>query len=331
MKSFFLELVEKLTRSSDKVIRNKLYIFLICLGIAVFIWLMIKLSGEYYSNVSYPFRFTNIPAGKLMVENVDSTLSLKLKANGLQLFSIKYFKDHPTVNIDLNRVKLHRCRYKYGSYVLTSSLKSYIINQLEIADKIISVLPDSLFFVMENSEKKMSAVKTDLSISFKKQYYQYGDIVLTPDSVLISGLLSMIDTINFIKTKKIELSGLDKNVDIDIEIVKPLISKNIKYSTDKINVKIPVENYTESSIDLPIIQVGDSIRKIKTFPAKVTITYMVALKDFDRVDKSMFLAGVDCSKINAVNKILNVKLLRQADFVKVTEIFPENVEYIILK
>ena len=331
MRLVYLELVEKLTRSSDKVIRNKLYVFLVCLGIAVFIWLMIKLSGEFYSSVSYPFRFTNIPAGKLMVENVDSTLSLKLKANGLQLFSIKHLKKYPTVNIDLNRVKMHRCRYRYGSYILTSSLKRLITDQLQIADKVISVSPDSLFFVMENSEKKMVAVKADLSISFKKQYHQYGSIVVTPDSILISGLLSMIDTISFIKTKRIELSELYKNTDINIEIVKPLISKNIKYLTDKVNVQIPVENYTESSIDLPIQQVGDSIRKIKTFPAKAKVTYMVALKDFDRIDKSMFLAGVDCSEINAENKILEVKLFRQADFVKVTGIFPEKVEYIILK
>ncbi len=302
-----------------------------CFGIAVFIWLMIKLSDEFTSKVSYPFRFTNIPSGKLLVESSDSTLKLQVKANGLQLFSTKYLKKSPLINIDFNRVKLNRCRYKYGSYILTSSLKNYLINQLDITDNIISVSPDSLFFVMENSEMKMLAVKTDLSISFEKQYYQYGDIKITPDSIRVNGLLSIIDTINYIKTKRIELSELKKNIDIDIGILKPLISKNIKYSVDKVNVKIPVENYTESSIDIPIQQVGNSIREIKTFPAKVKVTYMVALKDFDRLDKSMFLAGVDCSKINTGNNILRVKLFRQADFVKVTEIFPESVEYIILK
>ena len=54
-------------------------------------------------------------------------------------------------------------------------------------------------------------------------------------------------------------------------------------------------------------------------------------KDFDRIDKSMFMAAVDCSKISEKNKIFEVKLLRQADFVNVTGIFPEKVEYIILK
>ena len=331
MRLVYLELVEKIISSVHKVNRNKLYVFMICLCIAVFIWLMIKLSGEYYTNISYPFRFTNIPTEKLMFENADSTINLNLKANGLQLFSAKYLKRHPTVNIDLSSVKMHRCRYRYGSYIITSSLKRSISDQLKFTEDINFISPDSLFFVLESCVTKKVAVETEMSINFKKQYYQYGDIIVTPDSIVLSGLFLMIDTIDFIKTKKIEFSEVKDNKDFNVEIIKPLKSKNIKYSTDKVNIKIPVENYTESSIFLPIQQINDSVNKVKTFPEKVKVTYLVALRDFDRVDEIMFMAGVDCSKISADNQTLELELFRYADFVKITGMFPEKVEYIILK
>ena len=331
MRLINLEFVKNLTASASKVKRDKLYIFLVCFGISVFIWLMIKLSGEYYSNVSYPFRFTNVPSGKLLVENVDSSLNIKLKANGMQLFNKKFLTRHSTILIDLEKVKINRCRYSYGSYILTSTLTKLISKQLKFSENEIRISPDSLFFVLENSENKMICVKPDLEISFKKQFQQYGDIVVSPDSILLSGSFSMIDTINFIKTKKIKFSDLSENTNVNVEIVKPLVSENIKYSAEKVNIKIPVENYTESSLDIPIQKIGDSLIKIKTFPGKVKTTSMVALKDFDRIDKSMFMAAVDCSKISEKNKIFEVKLLRQADFVNVTGMFPEKVEYIILK
>ncbi len=289
------------------------------------------MSKEYYSNIEYPLVYTNIPGDKLLTNSPDSTLILRVKSKGFRLFSIKYLKKHRAIGINLSRTNLRKSRYENTTYVLTSSLKKDIEKKLYLTDKLISISPDTLHFNIEEIVNNKIPVRPDISITYKKQYLLYDSIKLNPDSIIVRGSQETIDTIKFIKTAKIELLNLSENKSFALKIIKPITSPNIKYSTDTINVFIPVEKFTEATIEIPVGILNNDSINIITFPEKVQLTYLVALKDYKRIYPEMFSAGINYNENIKNNKNLKLKVSKQPDFVKITKIKPEKVEYIIFK
>jgi hypothetical protein len=118
-------------------------------------------------------------------------------------------------------------------------------------------------------------------------------------------------------------------VDLNIDLTK---EKNISVSPKKIVSYLKVEKFTESNIEIPINHNAAKINKsIKLFPDKVNVSYMVALKDYKRVNESMFRAVVDFTKLDlksAENKV-KVEISKFPSFVKINKIDPEKVEFII--
>jgi hypothetical protein len=327
----FIEFIKKVVTPKDEKFRNQLYIFLICFGISFFIWILIKTSKEYYSNVEYPLVYTNIPEDKLLTNCHDSTLILRIKSKGFRLFSIKYLKKHRAICINLSKANLRKSRYENTTYVLTSPLKKDIENKLYLTDELISILPDTLNFNIEEIVNNKIPIRPDISITYKKQYMLYDPIKLNPDSIIVSGSQETIDTIKFIRTSKIELLNLNENKSFPLKIIKPIISPNIKYSADTINVFIPVEKYTEATIEILISVLNNDSINIITFPKKAQLTYLVALKDYKRIDSEMFSVGINYNENIKNNKALKLKVSKQPDFIRITKIKPEKVEYIILK
>ncbi len=332
MKPNFNELIEKVKKLKGIKFKSNVSIFLICLGISILIWFLIKLSKVYPSTVDYPIIYTNIPKDKLMVKG-DTILSFGLRAKGFNLLSIKDFSRHYPISVDLSNLKLKKYGTIYKSYLLTSHVYNSIDRQIDFTDKLISISPDTLSFIFEDIIHKKIPIKSKLSISFKKQYKLYDSIKFVPDSIIISGPLSAIDTINYIETERKELNLLDKNKSLSLSLIKYRGKSKVTYSSDKVNVFIPVEKYTEANIELPIIVLNDNKEiTIKTFPDIVNVTYLVALKDFTRIDSNMFLATVDYTKAAELNtQKLKINISHYPPFVEITKINPEKVEFIILK
>ena len=129
------------------------------------------------------------------------------------------------------------------------------------------------------------------------------------------------------------LSDLSNSTTISLAIIPPVNHKNVRYNTQEVKITIPVEKYTEAIINIPVkAMAGNPGIKIKTFPEEITVTYLVALKDFNKIDQNMFKVSANPGPLmHNSPRILKVKLIQYPPFVKITKIEPEMVEYVILK
>jgi hypothetical protein len=185
-----------------------------------------------------------------------------------------------------------------------------------------------LFFRFDKSISKKVPVNVNLNVNFKKQYFQKGKTKITPDSIIISGAESIVDTTNVIFTKKKKFLELDNSI---VENMKLSSIKNVSFSRNDVNISFIVEEYTESNIKVPIrvINKPDSI-VLRTFPNKNTISFLVALNDYDKIIPPQFDIVVDYKEIFEDSK-LKVHLLKYPDYIKPLQLKPEYVEYIIEK
>lgn len=292
---------------------------------------MIKMSQPYNDTLPCMVEYTNLPKGKIMADNYDSILYIKHTAKGFRMFSLKYLKAQPHIFLNLNDLKSHKSRYTYNSYILTGPLEETIIKQLGIIDEFQGIYPDTLFFALENITSKKLPVNPNITYTLKKQYQIYGKIITRPDSIIIEGIPSIIDTIQYINTEKKKLNEIYEDKLLKLQLIKPLQTSKIRLSNDSVNVIITVEKYTEASISVDLYAIGADTLKLKLFPDKVTITYLVALKDYDKISPTMFTAVVELDKKYLKRKTLKIRLEHYPKFVKVKEIQPERVEYIILR
>ena len=177
---------------------------------------------------------------------------------------------------------------------------------------------------------KRIPVLPNVNINCQQQYMLVGKPYLDPDSVVISGPSYVLDTINAIYTKKIELDNVSEPID------KTITLEEIKGTdAEKRRVKLiaDVDKFTETRLEIPIItkNVPDSL-KLKTFPKAVTISYLVPFKIFEGIKAEDFQVTVDYASIGTSQKYkLKTNLDKKPANINVLGWEPKNVEFIIEK
>jgi hypothetical protein len=111
-------------------------------------------------------------------------------------------------------------------------------------------------------------------------------------------------------------------------------NKFLKYSHKNIQVKIPVEQFTENEITVSINSVRNLPKGVvaKLFPKQIKLIFTVPLSKYGRLSEQDFSLGIDFSQSNNyTNKRLTVELLKKPDYVNLVRMEPSKIEYIIQK
>ncbi|MGE5383401.1 MAG: hypothetical protein ACM3PX_08250 [Omnitrophica WOR_2 bacterium] len=312
--------------------RNKLSVFLICVAISFFMWGLIKLSRVYEAPLKYHINFQNIPADKVLVSAADSTITLFVKARGLEIYSKMFSPEKNIINIDVSGIKLRQNGNSYYGYLRSSKFLKDIAEQLPQDNNLIGVEPDTLKFVFEREFKKRVPVKANLVLSFATQFQLYDSLKLSPDSVTIFGIKSIIDTIYFINTERQSLKNLKQSRLVTLSVIKPKAKPMVTLSTDTIIAELSVERFTEADVEVPITGTFDKNTILRTFPDMVTLTCRVAMREYERLDPALFSVTINPKDVTkSGNNLAEVIVSRQPSFAKVIRIKPEKVEFLILK
>ncbi len=317
---------------SSKNYRSKFSVFLICVAISFFMWGLIKLSRVYEAPLKFRVAYINYPSGKILVKAEDTLVTLFVRARGLDLYSKIFNPSRNIISLDLDGMKLHSTGKSYTASIRSSRYLKQIAGQLSQDYTLIAVEPDTLSFIFEPEYHKKIPVRADLSLTFASQFQLYDSIAVIPDSVTLFGINSIIDTIYGIRTEPKLLKNLKESRLLSLSLDKPATNPPVRLSTDTVNVKITVERFTEAKIEVPIEKEANGKSAIRTFPDKVTLTCRVAMREYDRLDPSLFAVAIDYEEAAiSGNKLAEVKVIRHPDFAKVIRIDPPKVEFLLIK
>jgi len=189
LKPEFIEFIENARRPKGERFRHQLYVFLVCLGISIFIWVLVRLSKDYIYSVSYHLTYTHIPENLRLTGISDSMVNLNIKVQGFDFFSEQYFRSRKRYL----EVSLHDAHLKFmddhlSGYLLTSYLSRDILSQNTFPLEIYSISPDTLFFTFEKRNlKKMPQIRTN-SISAGRINTRTDTVHVRPDTNIIKQL-----------------------------------------------------------------------------------------------------------------------------------------------
>ena len=103
MKSDFFEFIGNAGKRRNEKFRVQLWIFLVCLALSIFFWVLVRLSKEYYYSVDYRLNFINSPPHLKLVGCSDSSITLKMKIASEQSPSKAYRPQNVHCRIDNGR------------------------------------------------------------------------------------------------------------------------------------------------------------------------------------------------------------------------------------
>jgi hypothetical protein len=326
-----LDSIKSVILPRDQKSRTQLYIFLICLAFSVFIWLIIKLSEENITEITYEIELVQVPEGKIVVSGENQVIKIGYKEKLSDIFSLQFLKSREPVRVSMANVPVKQIGRRYQAVVFPAHLADYISRQQEFNFQIVSISPDTLTYILEDLKSKRVPVTANIDAVPGERHMIYGDISLIPDSITIEGPESVVGKVEEVAIQETSVKELRDTTKLKRPILPFGESDQLSYEPDEIEVVIPVEEFTEAEVVVPVTVRSSLNRNVKTFPEQVQVICRVALSDYPKIDKTLFTvtADIDSARQHNVTRV-KLQLGDKPAFVRNVRINPDKVEYIII-
>lgn len=310
------------TREIRVQLREDRAVLMVCIGVAFIFWLLVKLSQTYKVDKEVVFDF-NIPDEKALTILPPDDVEVELEGRGWDLMFDYFTKGKVVLFFDMNEQSRVRLNWL--------QLKSLIQKNLSSSEiKITEINYDNLSLSLENRMKKMIPIQLDAELSFSPGYHLKKSIQLSPDSISISGPESLVSNIMEWRTDSLILKDVQNSAERKISLRES--AREIKLSQQTITAELDVEQFTEKSFFVKILQrnAPDSIR---IFPDRIKIYCLVGLSKYEEVEESGFTVEVDLkdAKPGVENNAVPILLTKSPDFVNNVRFSPKSAEYIFIK
>jgi YbbR-like protein len=324
-----------LKRVLDKVtgrIDKDVLIFSFFLLLSFIFWYLNSLGKNIEAELKYPVRYINLPKERVLSEELPSKLDLYLKGPGYSILKLKLSGTRAPLILDMSMINYRRASGSktLNYYIVTTGLIPKLKNELRTECDITSIRPDTLFFSLDRIVTKSVPVVADLEVLTEKQYSVKGPVLVTPDSVMVTGPKQVMDTLTHVRTRFRKFSGVDETVIRSIPLKTP---GGFTASIRKVTVTVPVEQFTEAEKLVPvrILNCPDSIN-VRIFPDEVKVRCRVAVSDYDEFKAMPFEVTLDLRKadLNAAEKI-PVEVHNVPPFVNSLQVTPSKVDFLIEK
>jgi YbbR domain-containing protein len=306
-----------------KLERKRFLALLSCLLLAISGWLVMALNNKYVYTAKTVLVYKNFPQNKAFHPLQSDTVDLQVEGTGWQLLFARLRVNPPSISIGLDKLN-------NKDYILFSEQLSSVNNQLETTQKIISVRPDTLYFDFSKRTVKRVPVKLLSAFQFAAGYGISDDMEITPNYVTVSGPEPDIKQIEEWKTDTLKLDQIQGTTVARIAMRQNKL-KNVSIFPSTVEVKIPVDEFTEKTVELPIkILNNPEYYSVKLFPKKVKVTFLVALSSYQQVNEEFMEASVDLNEWKTLrHQKLRVKLTRFPEYCKSVRLSPDKVDFII--
>ncbi len=308
-----------------KIERKRFFILIICLLSAIVAWLFLALKNKYVYHAKTILVYRNEPEKKAFRPLQSDTVFLQVEGTGWQLLFARLRINPQFITIDLNKLNNR-------DYLILSEQLAVINKQLETNQKIISIKPDTLYFDFSTRLRKRVVVKLLSNLSYVKQYNIANSITIFPKYINLVGPKEELDKITYWETDTLKLANLQHDTNIKVALKQNKLT-NISLYPNVVSVKLPVEEFTEKIIEVPLkITNNLAFYDVKLYPKKVKIKFLVPLSQYQLINKNQIEAYVAISDWETlkVNK-LNVKLNRFPAFCKLVSITPNKIDFLIEK
>lgn len=302
--------------------KKNIFIYISSLFFAIILWMYINLNLVYTISVSIPLDI-KLSKVQAIASDLPNSVDVSIKGKGWDLLGVMLSKNMK-LNIDLTNYKKDT---KLNIAQSVNELLSLSSNVL-----ILSVNPDVVEINFDNITSKMIKVKNLLNVVPKDGYIIIGTPKVNPDSVKISGAISVIGKIKFLPTEQINIlnvnSGFTKTINI-LDTLNNIVKIEPKTVTITYDIELSAEkNYEEINV---LISNVPQDKEVLLIPPKLKIYLRGGVEQLAKINPEEIFAGIEFKQIeNDSLGYVSPKISLPVD-VTVIKYEPQKFQYIIKK
>jgi hypothetical protein len=154
LKPDLFEFIDNARQRRSAKFRNQLTIFIICLVLSLFIWILVRLSKDYYYSLDYHLTYTNLPSHLKLTGISDSVIIVKIKVQGFDFITERFLTTREQkYDVSLKNLHMRYTENKARGYLMTNRIGKEIVEQSSFTSDVFFVIPDTLFFDFEKPEQ----------------------------------------------------------------------------------------------------------------------------------------------------------------------------------
>jgi len=299
-------------------------IFLVFLVVAGIFWLLTTLNDDFEQEMKIPVRFVNVPKDVVITSGEQDTLRVTIRDKGISLITYLYSNDKKPIDIDFRRYS-----HDNGKGIVPSSDILRLVNaQLPASAKAVSVKPETEVFFYNNGEKKRVPVNYQGKVVPDRLYF-ISDILYYPDSITIYAAEDKMDSITKVYTEALTLTDFRDSVEVKTQLQK---IEGVKMVPDAVTIRFLTDMLTEVTIDnVPVKGINmPEGKKLRTFPAKISVSFVTGMKNYQHMSPNDFLIVADYNELNADSSTqCNVYLRLQPAGIQRVRLATEKVDYLL--
>ncbi len=258
--------------------------------VASLFWLTNELNRTHVARFAVPLSIVNLDPDVAIASELPPTIDVSLEGAGWQLFFLGISNQ---LAFELPGRRLRSDRFFLTGKNAAEALK------LPSDVKVIQVYPETLFVDVDRfSEKRVPVRLPSNTITFKQDYGITGPVILTPDSVTISGAERIIRSIGSWAIEPRSWLNLSQAVQEDVPVSDSLAGI-VTVSVKSVRVTIPVQlvaDVTYPGIPVTVTGVPDG-KDVMLLNSTVSVGIRGGMDGHDTLQPGDFRALLDYQAI----------------------------------
>ncbi len=321
---------------TNKTARSGLKSYLLIVASISLLWVSTVMSDQQNYPMSYVVQWHGIDTARYVVLQADTLLHAMLRSNGYYALSrslnhdIKYLQipvdsmaqsnpNRDTFTISINA----------RSAILANNQRSNLMGISEVQSE-----KEMLHIRLAERHRKSFVPRLDkVDYVFAPQFGLAGAPHLQPDSVVLYGSRKSLDKITQVQALPTTVANISKSGYYRLALDSAAWQQysDVRCSDAAVSLYIPVQRFTEKTFEVPLQVVGtEGTMKMNLYPSSVQLSAWVPVNEYDNLRVRDFYATV-CYDGTSSDSVLRVRLEQYPSSVRVKNIEPKMVKYVIIK
>lgn len=309
---------------TSKSERSRRFTITMCILASLVFWTTIKLSKDYDTIETIGISY-ELPSGVAFAQTPPNSLEARVRATGWELVN-------QGLNNKVRMITIDSLELRDNTDGIIS-IRNEVTSAFE--DEGLDVNPitnERIVIQMERVDAKRVPVVLQSRISYSRGFQSSKAPRLEPDSVILTGPISLLDSVSFWLTDSLVAIGVEDTLKIPT-LVAETNSPSMSVEPQTIDVIIESQQFTEKSIYVPVRILGATpMDSVSVFPKQVLLKVAVGLQDYETINASDFTASVSIESAKSETSAkVPVYLERRPELIRQVTIEPRTVEVFYFK
>ncbi len=303
-------------------ILSRYKVHMIILMIAILIWFH-AVTEKYYEQ---PFAVTVVPTNVhtdyVITNDYTKQVTVLFRGKGKNLLAL--MNTNIRVTADLKQTTQPRV------VVQLSLDKIHVPPSLMELEPIKFVDKDTIHFVLEPLRRKRVVIVPRITVTPKEGFIVVGNLQIQPSRILITGPQSLVERVDSLETKKVQIENAEADVTGSVELNNPYPHK-LKLEVTSVRYLLQVQKLAEKLVENVPVKVinAPANRKVSVIPPVLSLHLMGGEKVLANLGPDDIVAYVDYRRYLRTGEKMLPAIIEIPDNVTFDKVTPEKFKLVV--